>query len=70
MKYIGIIITVSLALIAGFIGYGRLQMKAEKTEQIVEKHDVKINEAENINIQQSVIMERNLRLIEKLEKKL
>jgi len=69
MKYIGIVITLVLTLLGFAVGYGMLQQKAETTAIIVEKHDEAIVEIKEIDIRQSMIMERNTQLLDKLEKR-
>lgn len=76
MKYIGIIVTVTLALIAGAIGYGQLQMKAETTKEVVEKHEEDIEELEEFSIRQTMMIERvqendvrQTKMLDKLEKR-
>lgn len=77
MKLIGPIIALSLALIGGFIGYGQLQANQENTEEKVEEvkkevkeHDEQINTLENFSIKQTVLIERAIKSLEKLEEKL
>ena len=77
MKYLGIIITV-LAMIFGAIYlFGRLEMRAEKTEEVVEKHEEEIDTLEEFSYKQTIMMEqiqqqdmRQSVILEKLEKKL
>ena len=70
MKHLGTIITGIFALLALAVGYGALQHKADKTEQTVEKQEVRLRENEAIDIRQSVILERTVGIIDKLEGKL
>ena len=70
MKYIGIIITV-IVLIGGIIfGYGQLTTTVKKTEEKVEKHEVEIDKGKEVDIRQSMILERVTDNLDKLEKKL
>jgi len=57
-KYIAIIVTVVLAVVGVVFGYGQLHEKANKTEEVVEEHDVRIRESEFINLRQTVILEK------------
>ena len=69
LKYLGVVITIILALLAFAVGYGVLQHKAETTAITVDRHDEEIMKIREIDVRQSTIMERNTQLIEKLEAK-
>ena len=71
---IRIVITVG-ALIGGIIfGYSKFQEKVATTESTVEKHDVRLDKIDVLDMEQSTLIqtststvERNTRLLEKLE---
>ena len=76
LKHIGVVVTVGLAILVGAVGYGRLQMKAEKTEVVVEKHEEEIEELEEFSYKQTIAIERvqenDMRqsaILDKLEKR-
>ena len=59
------------------VGYGALQQKAKDTDKKVEKIEVKveINEKdidieENINIKQSIILERTVKIVDNIERRM
>ncbi len=84
MKYLGIIVTLALALGGGLIGYGQLQAKQEgntekvaevkkelnKVEGDIKEQAVDIDELENFSIKQTLIIERITDNLADLEEKL
>jgi len=68
-KYIGIFVTLGLTFLAFAGGYAVLQYRTDKNEEKVEKHEVQIYDIKELDVRQSVIMERNTELIDKLEKR-
>jgi len=65
-----------LALAAIILVAGRYLEKTDKSESLVESHEIRLDQVEQIDIRQSVLIEtstetieRNTRLIEKLEAK-
>lgn len=77
VKTLATIIGLILTLLTAGVGYGKLQDKAENTKGQVEKiekevkeQDKRINDEENINIRQSVIQERTIDMLDKLEQRM
>ena len=69
MKYLGIIVTIVLALLALAVGYGMLQQKAETTSVVVEKHTDRLEKMQEIDMRQSIMLERNTMLIDEIERR-
>ncbi len=77
MKHLPIIITILITLTTAAVGYGKLVNSEKETkEKVVEiktevKENVeKIHEAEKVNVEQSIIQERVIKLLDKLENKI
>lgn len=73
MKNLGIIVTIVLAIIGGAIAYGTLQNKANRVDKVeieVKEVERRLDENEKIDIRQSVIQERTVRILDKIEQKL
>ena len=82
MKYVSIIVSIVVLLGGITLGYGKLQQKTENViedvkdvEVEVAKNEENIEELDKFSIQQTILMrealkivERNTKLIEKLEK--
>lgn len=73
-KYIGTIITIAVIISGILVGYGKLLESNEKNETQIEKVEIKvetqnlrINENENVNIEQSVIQERVATIVDRIE---
>ena len=69
MKYLGIIVIIALALLALAVGYGMLQQKAETTAVVVEKHSDRLEKMQEIDMKQTIMLERNTMLIDEIEKR-
>ena len=69
MKYIGVIVTIVIFLIGGFIGYGKLQAKADNTAKEVVAVDKKVDDTkEEIKEEVKEVKEKTEEEIEENEK--
>ena len=68
-KYIGIIVTIGLTIAGVIFGYGKLQEKTDNTEKKVEKHEERIEKMQEIDMRQTIMLEKNTMLIDKIEKR-
>jgi len=70
MKNLGVYVTIVMIAVSGILAYSQTKYKADTTEKIVEKHEVEIEDLEDFSIRQTMLMDRHIQVIEKLEKKL
>ena len=76
MKHMAIIVTVILALLGGAVGVGQVQQKAisnekqvDEVKHKVEKQDEQIDDLEDFSIKQTILMDRHIQILEKLEER-
>jgi len=75
--WVGTITVLVPAVLAVTAGYGAIKAKVDGQEKVVDevkvdvgKNKEKINVNENRNIEHAIILERTIKLVEKLERKL
>jgi len=76
MKYLGVMVTVALAVIGGAIAFGTLKATAENTRERIEKAEQEIEiqedrivDNEKFDIQQSILLETSLKWIDRIEQR-
>lgn len=77
MKHLGIIVTICITLGGGLVAYGQLNNQVSTNKEIVgevkqevKQHNGQIQELEKFSVKQTVLMERQAKILEKLEEKL